>query len=351
MSELQLGLLAVGIGIVAAVFGYNKWQEARYRREAEANIARPGEDVLLHSPVPAAGRREPTLEADEPTLPDIVPPGEMTAAPPAPAVLSQAIDFIVEMEADPPMRGAALLAAATAQSGRPAKSVHWEGDSGSGWEALRPDGWYGRVRAGMQLVDRKGPVSEQDLEAFEAGVTQAASTVRARVAPPELGAALRAAASLDRFCGEVDIQIAVHVIPAEQPFQGTNVRALAEAAGLSLERDGRFRLRDEQGRALFSLANEAAAAPFSAADMRTLQTTALLVELDVPRAPGAAFARFRDFALHAASALGGSLVDDNRSVLKAASFEAIAAQLQPVYESMQAQGLAAGSPLALRLFS
>jgi FtsZ-interacting cell division protein ZipA len=243
-----------------------------------------------------------------------------------------------------------VLAAAGARSGRPAKAVHWEGDDGAGWEQLRPDGSYRRVRAGMQLVDRQGPVSEPDLKAFHARIAQAASAVRAQPAPAALDQALRAAASLDRFCGEVDIQIAVHLISAGQAFQGTSVRALAEAAGLSLEPDGRFRLRDGPGRELFSLANEAAA-PFEAAAMGTLQTTALLVQLDVPRAPVAAFARFRDFALQAAASLGGTLVDDNRSVLKEASFEAIAAQLQPVYESMEAQGLAAGSPLALRLFS
>jgi FtsZ-interacting cell division protein ZipA len=217
---------------------------------------------------------------------------------------------------------------------------------------MQADGSYLRARAGVQLVDRKGRATDQDLQAFQAGVAQAANALGALVLSADLQEALGTAAALDAFCGEVDIQIAVHVIPAGRPFAGTRVRALAEAAGLALEEDGRFRCRDDEGREIFSLAN-GENARFSAEGMRTLQTTALYLELDVPRAPGglSAFARFRDFALHAASGLGGSLVDDNRALLGPASFEAIAAQLQPVYESMEARGVAAGSPLALRLFS
>src|SRR2546425_12914749 len=49
MSELQVGLLGVGAVVVAAVFLYNKWQERRYRREAEAGFASQREDVLMRS--------------------------------------------------------------------------------------------------------------------------------------------------------------------------------------------------------------------------------------------------------------------------------------------------------------
>ena len=75
MSELQVGLLGVGAVIVAAVFLYNKWQERRYRRQAEVGFASRHEDVLMRSgggagqgtlPTPSESDRiEPVLVAFE----------------------------------------------------------------------------------------------------------------------------------------------------------------------------------------------------------------------------------------------------------------------------------------------
>ena len=48
------------------------------------------------------------------------------------------------------------------------------------------------------------------------------------------------AAQLDRFCAEVDIAIGINVVTRDgNPFSGTKIRALAEAAGLKLEPDWR----------------------------------------------------------------------------------------------------------------
>src|SRR5260221_90009 len=74
MSDLQVGLLGVGAVVVAAVFLYNKWQERRYGRQAEAGFASRHEDVLMRPggpgqgtlPTPSqSGRIEPGLVAFE----------------------------------------------------------------------------------------------------------------------------------------------------------------------------------------------------------------------------------------------------------------------------------------------
>ncbi len=49
MSELQISLLAIGILIVAGVYGFNRLQERRYRRIAEKAFPVRQEDVLLDS--------------------------------------------------------------------------------------------------------------------------------------------------------------------------------------------------------------------------------------------------------------------------------------------------------------
>lgn len=47
MTELQMGLIGLGAAAVAGVFGYNKWQEFRQRKIAEAVMKPQHEDVLL----------------------------------------------------------------------------------------------------------------------------------------------------------------------------------------------------------------------------------------------------------------------------------------------------------------
>ncbi|MDQ3027650.1 MAG: cell division protein ZipA, partial [Pseudomonadota bacterium] len=61
MSELQIYLLAGGGVFVAAVLGYNIWQERAARRKAESAFGERPADALFDAP--PAERREPTLGA------------------------------------------------------------------------------------------------------------------------------------------------------------------------------------------------------------------------------------------------------------------------------------------------
>ena len=46
MTELQMGLIGLGAAAVVGVLGYNKWQEYRQRKLAEAMLKRGHDDVL-----------------------------------------------------------------------------------------------------------------------------------------------------------------------------------------------------------------------------------------------------------------------------------------------------------------
>src|SRR4249920_274691 len=69
MGELQFGLIAIGSLVVAGVFFYNKWQERRYRRQAEAAFGSRHEDVLMRSGGADGQRAEsPVPDRIEPML-------------------------------------------------------------------------------------------------------------------------------------------------------------------------------------------------------------------------------------------------------------------------------------------
>ncbi len=352
MSELQVGLLVIGAVVVAAVFLYNKWQERRYQREAEARFASQREDVLMRSGG-GAGRGTPLTPGSERFEPALVPfEAEHEGADPGQG-LSEFLDFIVPIETPEEVSGAALIGATATALDRCSKSISWEGfdETAASWEPLDPDRSYSRLRSGMQLVDRRGAADAEELAAFGAAMEKAAASIGAVATVPDPAPALAKARELDRFCGEIDIRVAVHIISDAAPLTGTQLAGLAKAAGFRLdEPDGKFRLADEAGRIVCALANFEPT-PLNVDGLNALSTRGVTLELDVPRAPYGAFSRFRQSAQMLARELRARIVDDNRESVGPAAFDAIGAQLEAVHGSMEARGIAPGGALALRLFS
>lgn len=361
MSEFQLGLLGIGVTVVIAVMAFNKWQEIRYRRAAEMSFKSDQADPLLES-----GARAATAVAEEAPaqggaeVPDTNPDADVASLSGKAregarsrtdnSRLSGAIDLVALLEA--PLGLSAEDLDSSALSPEIARRISFEALSEGVWAPLLDGTRYPCLKVGLQLVDRQGPVSEQDLESFGQWLAAIVNRCGAKTAPLDLGAAQHEARILDKFCGDVDIQIAVHVVAGNAPFPGTRIRAIAEAAGFSMEADGKFRRRDEDGCELFSLANEGET-DFRAEIMRDLTSASLLLEFDVARSPGGnhSFTKFRQFAEHLASGLGGRIVDDNRASLDGIGFDAIAKELVAIYQAMAARGILPGSPDALRLFS
>ena len=71
MSDLQIGLLFIGVVVIAAVVVYNRMQEARFRRRAEASFGRNGGDALLESPTPVSTDRIEPLMSPSAADPEI----------------------------------------------------------------------------------------------------------------------------------------------------------------------------------------------------------------------------------------------------------------------------------------
>ncbi|MEN9657049.1 MAG: hypothetical protein RL571_514 [Pseudomonadota bacterium] len=399
MTDLQLGSLIVGGVIVAAVYAFNWWQEYRYRQQAAKAFARNESDALLDVPknmVRSAGasRMEPSLESAElvperfesqlaePELevapayqphpqtvplrepyiePPVAPSGAVDPAPYVPepvkvaapvsddsealasSLLDSSIDFVAEVHA------AEMIAAADLPVFRGSKRVQVMGLSQNNrWEACLPSSRsrYKELKIGLQLADRQGALSSEQLNAFCMSVQQFADEHEAVVTFPQRSAKLAAATNLDEFCASVDVLIGLNVIAASRPFPMERVRLLAENAGLVRSPEGAFHYRSDSGKTLFTLSNY---------DQTPLGNTSsgLTLLFDVPRVAGgvSVFDYFAEFAQHLSVALSGELVDDNSKPLTEASLDNIRKQLGVLYAKMDDRGIAPGSVAALRLFA
>ena len=428
MTELQMGLIGLGAAAVVGVFAYNKWQEYRHRKLAEAVLKPHHEDVLLGdgpTAMPAAAERsepeirldapvaaerlEPVFADPDPSLPSddfaplaaaaepelevaseaepawvsepeprpapeapatplrkavrSTPPAEpieelhdVPAPPVPPELLDPRTEFIVAMELVEPVSALQILHSQRDVLHRLNKPLHWVGfnERTREWERLSSDHdlHLRRLRVGLQLVNRMGPVSEGDLTIFTNAIRALADELMA-VADMPASRVLDQAAEIDRFCAAVDLEIGINLVSRGSAFSGTKIRALAEAAGMVLGIDGLFTRYDDEGRALFSLQNYEST-QFTADTVRTLTTHGLTFLLDVPRVDHGerVFQQMAELAKRFADALHGALVDDNRQPLSDAQLDHIRREfIGKPQATMLGFGLPAGSAQARRLFS
>lgn len=308
MSDLQIGLLAVGALVVLGVLLYNGLQERRARRAAERAFGTQHADVLMGEP---GQRREPSLE-----------PGlRREPAAQSAALPDRRLDYVIELALRQPVP-AAEVAALWAQfehrfAGRALIAASADGQ---GWCPLAEGGSCGAIRAALQLASRGGPASEAELIEFRAAADTLAARLGAAVQAPEVKRALEAARELDQLCADADIQVVLHVVP---------------------QAGGRFPARDPE---------RGPQDPFAISQR---DDGAYSLSLDVPRTADvrrgydAMVVRARDLS----AALGGIIVDDNGRALDERSLAGIGAQLDAVGAALAERGIEPGGPAALRLFA
>ena len=221
----------------------------------------------------------------------------------------------------------------------------------SGWERARANRSYSQLNIGVQMVDRRGPLNESELNAFCSQAQDFAEQHGSNASFPQRQTRLTAARELDQFCAGVDVMIGLNLLSA-QPFDGERLRALAESAGMQLEADGHFHYLSDSGNVLFMLGN-ANGQPFSQDSLAHDDFSALTLLFDVPRVAGgiSVFDRAVALARQLAGELDAQLIDDNQRPLTESGINTIRHQLQQLYSRMDDRGIAPGSVAALRLFA
>lgn len=351
MSELQLALLIIGIGMIIVLYAFGWWQQRQYRRRFGEAFNSNRADVLYQGMHPGQTQGAFTNAA-------VGKVGETAATllDESCSLLDGRTDFIIELHP-----GEASLASALKglwqrkfDFGKPVY-VCGQPLAGGKWERVIADSpaLYERFRISLQLVDRGGAISAAKLADFRDLVAGVAKHIKADTTIPDIDETQRRAAQLDAFCATVDQMVGVNLVPpGARLLLGSKIAQAGALLGMTLESDGAFHLLDAQGHSLFSLSN-LDTQPFQHHQLETFGTAGVTLLLDVPRvdSPAQQFDRLMHIANGLARSLQVELVDDHRMPLTEAGLALIRERIIEVEAQMRDQGFAPGSAQARRLFS
>lgn len=375
MSSLQIGLAVIGGLVLAAVVAYNAWvtrQSApRTVRERGAAPAEAIEPTLAPLDDPLNERREPVLDDGEPeetpTVPaELMPDRDAVPAPmapmlpvaerrPAPA-LDALIDVIAPLVLEAEVSGDAVLAAlpATRRVGSKPFAVEGLPIDGADWESPRPGHRYRALQAGVQLANRAGALNDIEFSEFVVKAQAFADAVGASADFPDMRAEVARARELDAFASGHDAQLGFTLRARRAAWSPGYVAQHAARLGfVAGALPGRMVLAAAHPGLppVLVLAFDPQAAMADDPEQSALREVALSLEVTHVAREEQPFLRMRQAAQALADAMDGAVTDDTGAPLSSETMDHIGADLEALYDALDARDLSAGSPQARRLFS
>jgi hypothetical protein len=366
MSSLTVALAIVGGLVLAAIVGYNAWMS---RRNAPRQPdAAEGGDPPLTAPAPLGREDEPVLhppaqpsgaaDRHEPLFDPALPAPSALPIPTADrrGGLDPLIDVIAPITLDSRVSGDAAIAAMPATRRAGSKPVAIEGlnELTGEWEPAAPGQRYGAFQAGVQLANRTGALNEIEYSEFVVKAQAFADAINGAPEFPEMLDEVARARELDQFASAHDAQLgfvlrALHAAWSPGYVQ-QNAARLGFVAGII---PGRMVLpASEPGLPpILGLSFDTQAA--LADDPAQSAIRELTLSLDVPQVDRAErpFQRMREIASALAREMDGVITDSDGQLLREETMDAIGADLEQLYDTLDSRELSAGSPLARRLFS
>jgi hypothetical protein len=347
MISLQTGLALAGLCILLAVLLHGVWTTSRSRpKQASASPAtgaarKPGDGFL-------GERREPTLDDSLEALTTIT-------AIEKKAVLDALIDVIAPVLVEAPVSGDAALAAmpATRRAGSKPLAVEGLNVATGGWEIPAAGQRYSAFQVGLQLANRTGPLNQIEYSEFVMKAQAFADAVAGETEFPDMQEEVARARELDQFASDHDAQLSLKVRACGAAWSPGYVQQNAARQGFVAGAiPGRMVLPGAAGQApLLGLSFDTQAAMSEDPEQTALRELTLF--LDVPQVARneQPFARMCEAGLALAAAMDGSITDDGGNPIPIKAMDGIHADLEKLYDTLDARELSAGSLLSRRLFS
>jgi ZipA, C-terminal FtsZ-binding domain len=271
-------------------------------------------------------------------------------------LLDALIDVIAPIVVDGEVAGELALAVlpATRRAGSKPFAVEGYNRLTNQWELPTPGQRYSAFHAGVQLANRTGALNDIEYSEFVVKAQAFADAVGGTPEFPEMMDEVARARELDQFASSHDAQLGFTIRARATAWSPGYVQQHATRQGmLPGVIPGRMVLpASEQGLPpVLGLAFDTQAALADDPEQSALRSITL--SLDVPQVARTEqpFLRMRDVAVALAASMDGLITDDQGNIIRAEALDAIGADLEQLYDTLEARDLSAGSLQARRLFS
>jgi hypothetical protein len=344
MSAFTAGVAILGGLVLAAIVAWNAWTTRR-------NAPRQPELAVAAGPVsvdvPLDERTEPVF--DDAALAPLPLPERRPG-------LDALIDALAQIAVDGPVSGEAAMAALppTRRAGSKPFAIEGRNDASGEWEMPRAGQRYAAFQCGVQLANRSGALNDIEFSEFVVKAQAFADTINGAAEFPEMRDEVARARELDQFAGSHDAQLGFTLRARNAAWSPGYVHQNAARVGfVAGAMPGRLVLPAQQvGRPpVLGLAFSTQAA--LAEDPSHSAIREVTLSLDVPHVPRSEqpFVRMRDAAIALAASMDGLITDDDGRVIPVEALDRIGADLEHLYDTLDARDLSAGSDQARRLFS
>jgi len=346
MSGFTVGLAILGGLVLAAIVAWNAWTTRR-------NTPRQPE-------VAVAAAADAVQERSEPVFDDLVDSDDAPLSPLPPPErkpgLDALIDGLAQIAVDAPVSGEAALAALppTRRAGSKPFAIEGRNEATQEWETPRAGQRYTAFQAGVQLANRSGALNEIEYSEFVMKTQAFADAINGAPEFPEMRDEVARARELDLFAGSHDAQLGFTLRARNAAWSPGYVQQNAARLGfLPGAIPGRLVLAAgvPGGPPVLGLSFSTQAA--LSEDPAHSAIREVTLSLDVPHVARSEqpFVRMRDAAIALAAAMDGLITDDDGRIIPAEALDAIGADLENLYDTLDARDLSAGSAQARRLFS
>ncbi|MDD2917982.1 cell division protein ZipA C-terminal FtsZ-binding domain-containing protein [Rhodoferax sp.] len=344
MMSLQMSLLLLGVLLLLAMAGYYGWQARKSRpRQAEPTEPRTTEHE--------AGRIEPHLN-DFPLAGDALP----GPAPEKKPGLDALIDAVAPIALEAPLSGEAVLVAlpSTRRVGSKPFAIEGLNAATQRWEPPTVGQTYSQLQAGVQLANRSGALNDIEFSEFVMKTQNFCDAINGTPDLPVMRSEVNRARELDQFASGHDAQLVLMVQARRVAWSPSYIQQTSARHGFVMgSLAGRLVMPASTAGLppVVSLSFDALAALADDPTQSALRQITLgldVAQVDRSEKP---FERLRAVADALAQDMDGVVTDDQGATLSPDAMTVIAAELEQLYDILEQHELAAGSPLARRLFS
>lgn len=335
MSDLQIGLISLGIVLVAAVLLFNWWQDRRVRRSMQAQFPEGEHDALMQD---VGTRKEPGLWTPKAAVGTV---DETAEADPA-------CEAVIDIAFGQPVPAASLRTAIQSVSrvGKKPVRIFAEREGGGHRENPYEGEQYVSLQLAVVIANRSGALTAIEWSHLWTLAQNLAERFDGVIEAPDQEVVLARAHELDARCADMDAQVGL-ILQLASPRARTEVIEAASAVGF-LSFGQQMAWMAENGLPRFVMQFEW---PADAQESDRVPRVDLV--LDVPNSvpDDQAFSRMMAVGQDLATRLGAHLLDDQGRSLPDGAGQTIDKQISEMYDRLDQAGFLAGTERAARVFS